>query len=91
MTSPRFRSRTYRRVFIKVPGNKVNIHYKKRKPSKAQCGNCGISLAGVPRGRPLRIRNLPKTMKRPERPYGGVLCSSCMRNKIKEIIRSKIS
>lgn len=88
MTKPRYRSRTFRRVYVKLPGNRVTIHYKKRKPSKAHCGNCGKPLSGIPRDRPLRIRNLPKTMKRPERPYGGVLCSSCMREKIKKLARS---
>jgi ribosomal protein L34E len=25
---------------------------------------------------------MPKTQKRPERPFGGMLCSACMRRKI---------
>ncbi len=33
------------------------------------------------------MRQLPKTMKRPERPYGGVLCSRCMRQLIKDDVR----
>lgn len=28
-------------------------------------------------------KNLPKTHKRPERPYGGVLCSACTRDTIR--------
>jgi len=87
MPAPRYRSRTFRRVFVKVPGNRVSLQYKKRKPSKAQCGGCGKQLSGIPRERDVRIKNLPKTMKRPQRPYGGVLCSSCMRDKIKSSIR----
>ncbi len=83
MTSPRHRARTFRRVYTKLPGNSVVIHYKKRKPSRAKCGNCSKALAGVPRERPTLRAKIPKSSRRPERPYGGVLCASCMREKIK--------
>jgi large subunit ribosomal protein L34e len=58
------------------------MQYKRRKPDKAICAECGKILAGVPRELPSKMRNLPKTKKRPERPYGGVLCSACTRRKI---------
>jgi len=87
MVSGKFKSRTFRRVYKRLPGGTTKIHYRKRKPSKAKCGNCGILLKGVPRERPYRMRNMAKTKKRPERPYGGVLCSSCTRKLIKENIR----
>ena len=58
------------------------MQYKKRKPDKAICSKCGKVLAGVPRERPHIMRNLPKTKKRPERPYGGVMCSACTRRMI---------
>lgn len=75
-------------MFVKTPGGKTTLHYKKRKPSKAQCGKCGKILAGVPRERPHKMQNLAKTKKRPERPYGGVLCSACSRVLIKTKARS---
>ena len=87
MSEPYKRSRTYRRLQIKVPGNRVVTHYVKRKPNKAKCGNCGALLKGVPRERPLKMSHLPKTKKRPERPYGGNLCSQCMRELIIERAR----
>jgi large subunit ribosomal protein L34e len=58
------------------------MHYKKRKPDKAICAECGKVLAGVPRALPSKMRDLPKTKKRPERPYGGVLCAACTRRRI---------
>ena len=67
--------------------SKTVLHYKKRKPGKHICGNCGKQLPGIPHMITSKFKNLPKTKKRPSRPYGGVLCSSCMR---KEIL-SKIS
>ena len=81
------KSRTFRRIFVKTPGGKTVIHYEKRKPSKAHCANCGNVLSGVPRERPFKMMKMGKTEKRPERPYGGMLCSRCMRLKIKESIK----
>lgn len=81
------KSRTFRRIFKKITGNKVIVRYEKRKPSKAKCGNCGARLKGVPRERPYKMRNMAKTKKRPSRPFGGVLCSKCAREKIKELNR----
>lgn len=82
MPAPHLRSRSLRKVYRKVSGGRVSIHYKKRKPSAAKCGNCGAVLKGVPRELPYKMRSMAKTKKRPERPYGGVLCSKCMRQKI---------
>ena len=79
MPTGRFRSRTLRRVFVKAPGGNVKIQYKERKPKRAHCAQCGKQLAGVPRERPPKMMTMPKSSKRPERPYGGVLCSPCMR------------
>ncbi|MBI2652439.1 50S ribosomal protein L34e [Candidatus Woesearchaeota archaeon] len=87
MPAPRLRSRSLRKVFRKVPSGRVSIHYKKRKPKAARCGNCGATLKGVPRELPYKMRSMAKTKKRPERPFGGVLCSKCMRQKIIEKVR----
>ena len=82
------KSRTKRRVFKKLPGKRTTVHYESRKPSKAKCAECGAELKGVPRERPYKMQNMPKTKKRPERPYGGVLCSKCTRKKIISQTRS---
>jgi large subunit ribosomal protein L34e len=79
MVAPRFRSRSLRRVFVKTPGGKTVLHHRRRKPAKAECAKCAIVLKGVPRDIPGKIKKLSKTQRRPERPYGGVLCSKCMR------------
>ncbi len=67
---------------VKTPGGEVKTHYKERKPKKAKCGMCGKELKGVPRERPSKLSKIPKTQRRPERKFGGVLCSSCSRKKI---------
>ena len=87
MPQPYKRSRTYRRMNAKLPGGRLVIHYVKRKPAKAKCGNCGDFLKGVPRERPLKMSHMAKTKKRPERPYGGNLCSQCTRELIIEKAR----
>ncbi|MBS3176885.1 50S ribosomal protein L34e [Candidatus Woesearchaeota archaeon] len=73
------KSRTFRRIPTTTPGGKHVIHHKKRKHSKAQCGSCHAPLLAVPRMKPNKMWNMPKTERRPERPYGGVLCSACTR------------
>jgi large subunit ribosomal protein L34e len=82
MVSGKYKSRTFRRVFTKTP-TKTVIHYKRRRPSKAVCAECGTVLKGVPNELPYKIKRMTKTEKRPSRAYGGVLCSRCTREKIK--------
>jgi len=79
MVAPRQRSRSLRKIYVKTPGGKTTVHYKRQKPSIAKCGKCGSKLKGVVRARPYKMKKMAKSKKRPERPYGGVLCSNCMR------------
>ncbi|MCM8783008.1 MAG: 50S ribosomal protein L34e [Candidatus Omnitrophica bacterium] len=72
---------------MKTPGGKTVTHFRKSKPNIARCAVCGKPLSGVPRLRQTEIKKLPKTKKRPERPFGGVLCSQCSRKKIAERAR----
>ncbi|HDJ96552.1 MAG TPA: 50S ribosomal protein L34e [Candidatus Aenigmarchaeota archaeon] len=83
-------SRKRRRVKVRTPSGRVVIRYERRKPSIAKCARCGKPLHGVPRLIPSKLRKLPKTKKRPERPYGGYLCSKCMREVIKEKVRKLV-
>ena len=77
-----YKSRSFRRIKVKTPGNRNTTHYVKRKPSKAKCGNCGRPLLGVTRVRASELKRIPKTQKRPQRPFGGVLCSVCSKRVI---------
>jgi len=78
----RYKSRkSYRQLTVKTPGGRTVVHYKKKKPSKAKCGECGALLKGTLRERPYKMKNISKTKKRPERPYGGYLCSKCARKR----------
>ncbi len=79
MVAPRFRSRSFRRVYVKTPGGNTVLRHKRRKPGKAQCSMCGDYLKGVASGISFNVKKLSKTQRRPERPFGGILCSKCMR------------
>jgi large subunit ribosomal protein L34e len=82
------RSRSLRRIKVKTPGGRVVLRFERRKPKLAHCAKCRGILKGVPRERPSGMMNLALSKKRPERPYGGVLCSSCMRIMFKEKAKS---
>ena len=84
------KSRSLRRVKVKVPGGTTKLVYKKRKPAKAKCSNCGALLKGVPRATATQMKNMTKTKKRPQRPYGGVLCGGCTRKLIIQKARCNI-
>ncbi len=88
MVSGKHKSNSMRKVFVKAPGNTVKVHYRGRKPSKAVCSVYGTPLPGVARGTSTELKNMPKTKKRPERPYGGVLSSKALRDKMKQKARS---
>ncbi len=79
MVAPRLRSRSKRRIFVRTPGGGVVVHYKNRNPKQGTCPVTGEVLKGMPRALPAKMRNLAKSKKRPQRPYGGVLSSRAMR------------
>ena len=82
------RSRTYRRIHIKTPSGKNKIIYKKRKIGDSKCADCGKRLY-LKKSTQNKFKNITKSKKRPERPFGGYLCSKCTRKKIIELVRKK--
>lgn len=90
MPRPRLRTRSLRRVNVRTPGGRTVVHYETKRPGPARCAICGRVLNGVPRLRPVELRKLPKTAKRPERLFGGVLCPSCLEKLLKKSIRQTI-
>ena len=82
-----FRSRTFRRINRSLPGGSTVRSYVKGKSKQASCAYCGRALHGIPRLK--GHKRLSKTRSRPERPYGGVLCGSCLREEIKLDVRDQ--
>ncbi len=88
MVEGKFKSRRFRRVFVRTPGGKTKIHYRQRKPSHAVCAVSGTRLSGVARASACKMSNMPKSKKRPSRPFGGVLSSRATREVLKMKARS---
>ena len=88
MPAPRYRTRLLKKRRMKLPGGRTTTHYKKKKVRKSKCAVCGKLLSGVPRLSPSEMRKLPKTQRRPERPYGGYLCSQCLQELTKQAARA---
>ncbi len=87
MTQRHKRSRKLRRVFVKLAKG-VKLVFKKRKPSKPKCSECGKPLSGVLRERPYKMRTIAKSKKRPSRKFAGSLCTQCARTKLKNEVRN---
>ncbi len=79
----RYRSRTLRRVQRVTPGGRTVVHYNYKSQGKHTCAICGDVLLGKPRGKPFEIAKLSKSERKPERPFGGMLCSPCSRRIMK--------
>ena len=84
MPRPALRSRSLRRVYVRTPGGNTVIHYERKKNGKAHCAICGAELNGVKTN---DLHKFSKTEKRPERKYGGVVCSRCLERLIKASVR----
>ncbi|MCX6708070.1 MAG: 50S ribosomal protein L34e [Candidatus Woesearchaeota archaeon] len=88
MPTVRYRSRTFRRIYTKTPGGVTVLHYARRKNAKPQCAECGAFLFGVARGIKNLVKKVPRSARRPSRPFGGNLCSACTRRVIIAKVRS---
>jgi len=88
MTQSKTKSRTFARKKVRtISGTKTT--YVRRKPKVGSCPVTGEKLKGVPRALPVKMKNLAKTEKRPQRPFGGVLSSNASRQELKKRARSK--
>lgn len=77
---PRHRSRSLKRIQRRTPGGRTVTKYKKRTPAKHKCAVCRAVLHGKPRGVSSKIKNLPGSKRKVNRPFGGMLCTKCSRN-----------
>jgi large subunit ribosomal protein L34e len=82
------RGRAKKRVQVRIPGNHTVTRYKKDKTKPALCCRCGQPLAGLPRASPTESGKLSPTKRKIERSFGGQLCHNCLRQLIKQTIRT---
>jgi len=90
MVRPMYRSRSLARLKRRLPGNNTTVHYEKRKPSAAHCPITGEVLRGVPVQRQAQLRKLPKSSRRPNRPYGGKLSATALSSAIHKAVLNEI-
>lgn len=72
------KSRTMRRVSVKLPTGKVVTHFRLKKPKKLVCPKCGDILKGTINVRPSKLSKYGKSERIPSRSYSN-LCSKCAR------------
>ena len=78
--------RTKKKRRYTSPGGHKRIAYHTRKHIKLSCSKCGKELLGIP----TVIKGKSKSERVPNRPYAGVLCSSCSRKVIRNRVLDKI-
>lgn len=88
MPRPSLRTRSKKRHELRLPGGRTTTHYEKEKPTVPLCAQCGQVLSGIPRAVPSKLRKLPASRKKVQRIYGGQLCHNCLRDLLKQTVRS---
>lgn len=79
------RIRAVKKTRVVTPGGRTVFHFKLTKPAHAVCGMCGAKLNRA-KLTPSQLKRLPKVQRRAERPLPH-LCSKCMREEMKKMIR----
>lgn len=67
---------------IKTPGGKLRYLHIKKAGTRPKCGECGLTLAGIPALRPRELANVSKSTKTVQRAYGGSLCANCVKDRV---------
>lgn len=67
---------------MRVPSGQTVLHHRRRRNAAPQCAQCRVILPGVARGTKTIVKKIPRSARRPERPFGGYFCSACTRRTI---------
>jgi len=78
------RTRSRRRVKVRIPSSRVVEHYREGTTSRPVCGACGKPILGVAKGRRSQLSKIQGSRKSVSRIYGGVLCPTCLRKRLQE-------
>ncbi len=76
------RSKSLRKIYVKTTSG-TKIHFKKRPGALPKCGCCKTTLIGIKKRFSYKNKSINKCNKKVNRPYGGNLCSQCMRVEMK--------
>lgn len=89
MPRPGLRSKTQKRKNLRTPGGNNVKHYWRKRPSLAECALCKTPMYSIPRKRPTKMKQTPKTSRRPNRLESGRYCPNCLKLLIKEAVWNK--
>ena len=78
----RYNTKSNKQRIHRTPGGKLVFQLIKKKAKGPKCGDCGKSIIGVPRLRPVEYRRLKKRERRVNRAYGGSRCAGCVRMRV---------
>ncbi|MBR9706916.1 MAG: 50S ribosomal protein L34e, partial [Candidatus Diapherotrites archaeon] len=76
MTKPADRVRSRKKMQVRRKAGTKN-QFKAERVSKAKCALCSGTVHGVPMLGPSAMRQVAKSSRRPEVPFGGHLCNTC--------------
>ena len=88
MPQPHLRTRSQKRLRVKLSSGKNRIHYRAGNISPLLCTLCNQPLAGMPHQAQKEMRKLNRSQKRIWRPYGGRICHNCLKSALKQAVRS---
>ncbi|KAJ2616250.1 ribosomal protein L34e [Coemansia reversa NRRL 1564] len=77
-----YNTKSNRVRITKTPGGNLRYLHLKKPAKGPRCGDCGMSLAGIPALRPREYTRLNKSQKSVSRAYGGSRCGTCVRTRI---------
>jgi large subunit ribosomal protein L34e len=78
MVRPGLRGKPHK--LVRTPGGRLVWRPVEFKRGEARCAWCRGELHGTPALPKTEMRRIPKSSRRPERPYGGYLCPRCLRS-----------
>ncbi len=76
-----------KKVKIRSPSGNAMLRRRRERVAAAKCANCKSPLHGLQRKTQSGFKKLSLSERRPERPYGGCLCSNCSRDIFRERAR----
>ena len=86
MPRPSQRTRSSKKRNVKVPGGRVETKHSGKRHSQPRCRLCGRPLSGF-KTTPSEARKISHSERTVARPFGGNLCSRCLRIMLKEAVR----
>lgn len=79
------------RKLVRTPSGRLVWRPVEFKRGEAKCAWCHGELHGTPALPKAKIRRLAKSSRRPERPYGGYICSKCLKSGVIRAVVEKSS